>query len=75
MLEHEKLSKFYYPKGERSLWGDGKFMGLVGHITLEKAKEYMNNQETHHAKSIIEIPTIYGWGASNYIIFINLSIC
>jgi hypothetical protein len=39
-------------------------MGSVGHITLEKAKEYMNNQETHHAKSIIGIPTIYGWGAS-----------
>lgn len=52
MLEHEKLSKWYYQKGERSLWGEGKFMGSVGHITLDKAKEYMNNQETHHAKSI-----------------------
>lgn len=49
-LEKERLSKWYFEKGERSLWGDGKFMGSVGHITLEKAKEYLENQGTHHAK-------------------------
>jgi REP element-mobilizing transposase RayT len=34
-----------YKKG--SLWSPGKFMGSVGHITLEKAKKYI---EAHHAK-------------------------
>ena len=38
------------------LWSPGKFMGSIGHITLEKAKEYL---ETHHAKApllILGIP-------------------
>lgn len=55
LLEKEKLSKWYLGRGERSLWGDGKFMGSVGHITLEKAKEYLEKQEAHHAK---RIPTL-----------------
>jgi len=51
LAEPEKLKKFYYkPQRRRSLWGDGKFMASVGHITLEKAKEYMEKQEAHHAK-------------------------
>ena len=51
MLEEEKIGSWYNKTGkERSLWGDGKFYGSVGHITLEKAKEYMKKQETHHAK-------------------------
>jgi putative transposase len=29
------------------LWSPGKFMGSLGHITLEKAKKYL---EAHHAK-------------------------
>lgn len=37
-----------YPKG--SLWSRGKFATSVGYITLEKAKEYVRNQEAHHAK-------------------------
>lgn len=37
-----------YPKG--SLWSNGKFAISVGHITLEKAKEYVKNQKAHHAK-------------------------
>ena len=37
-----------YPKGH--LWSSGKFMVSVGYITLEKAKEYVKNQEVHHAK-------------------------
>ena len=40
--------RFRYPKG--SLWSRGKFVISVGNITLEKAKEYVRNQETHHAK-------------------------
>ena len=39
-----------YPKGY--LWSRGKFAISVGNITLEKAKEYVKNQETHHAKTI-----------------------
>ena len=38
-----------YPK--RCLWSRGKFATSVGNITLEKAKEYVKNQETHHAKT------------------------
>ena len=37
-----------YPKSY--LWSRGKFATTVGNITLEKAKEYVKNQETHHAK-------------------------
>ena len=68
LLEEKKLSKWYrgYNK-ERSLWGDGKFMGSVGHITLEKAKEYMKKQEAHHAKSTRWNPHPSGLGrTSNY---------
>ena len=36
------------PKGK--LWSKGKFAISVGNITLEKAKEYVKNQRTHHAK-------------------------
>ena len=46
-LELPKLRKLY-KKGH--LWSTGKFMGSVGHITLEKAKQYL---EAHHAKAII----------------------
>ena len=35
----------YYRKGH--LWSPGKFIGSVGHITLEKAKNYL---KAHHAK-------------------------
>ena len=35
-----------YSKGH--LWSPGKFAASVGHITLEKAKQYL---ETHHAKT------------------------
>lgn len=34
-----------YKRG--NLWSSGKFIGSVGHITLEKAKNYI---EEHHAK-------------------------
>jgi putative transposase len=55
LLEEKSLSQWYSKtKRERSLWGDGKFMSSVGHITLEKAKEYMKKQEAHHAKEAIK---------------------
>jgi hypothetical protein len=41
-----------YPKS--NLWSRGKFAISVGNITLEKAKEYVRTQETHHAKHILE---------------------
>ena len=54
MAEEERLNSFYWRSAKkRSLWGDGKFMGSVGHITLEKAKEYVKNHETHDAKSLL----------------------
>ena len=40
-----------YKKGH--LWSPGKFVGSIGHITLEKAKQYI---ESHHAKSFAGIP-------------------
>ena len=57
LAEPEKLRMFYYrgPR-RRSLWGAGKFMASVGHITLEKAKEYLGKQEAHHAKLLMESP-------------------
>src|SRR3989338_2783664 len=51
MSAEQKLKKYYWlPKGRRSLWGDGKFIASVGFITLEKAKQYVENQKAHHAK-------------------------
>ncbi|MBS3123680.1 IS200/IS605 family transposase [Candidatus Woesearchaeota archaeon] len=37
----------------RKLWSKGKFAMSVGNITLEKAKEYVKNQGTHHAKVLL----------------------
>ena len=45
------LRGFYYKSGKsNSLWVDGKFMAPVGHITLDKAKEYVKNHGTYDAK-------------------------
>ena len=41
--------RYRYPK--RCLWSRGKFAISVGNITLEKAKEYVRNQQAHHAKA------------------------
>lgn len=55
----KKLSRYYWKQsGKRSLWADGKFFASVGHITLEKAKEYVERQKAHHAKTITGIPTL-----------------
>jgi REP element-mobilizing transposase RayT len=34
---------------KKHLWSPGKFIGSVGHITLQKAKEYL---QAHHAKPL-----------------------
>ena len=41
--------RYRYPK--KCLWSRGKFAISVGNITLEKAKEYVKNQQAHHAKA------------------------
>ncbi len=57
LLAENKLKKYYWnPAGKRSLWGDGKFISSVGHITLEKAKEYIEKQKAHHTKATSENP-------------------
>ena len=68
----------YYKK--KHLWSPGKFMGSVGHITLEKAKQYL---EAHHAKRPVKgIPAfsrrekvarraiLQGWEDANLLIMI-----
>jgi|SRR3989344_7786080 len=40
-----------YPKG--AIWSRGKFAISVGNITLEKAKQYVQNQRAHHAKHFL----------------------
>lgn len=63
LAEPNKLARFYYkPEKRRSLWADGKFMASVGHITLDKAKEYMSKQEAHHAKATSRNPHPLGLG-------------
>ena len=43
--------KRLYRKGH--LWSPGKFVGSIGHITLDKAKQYL---EAHHAKTYFRNP-------------------
>ena len=51
MANEQQLNNFYWRDAQsRSLWGDGKFIGSVGHITLETAKEYVRKHETYDAK-------------------------
>ena len=44
-IQYPELKRVY-KKGH--LWSPGKFIGSIGHITLDKAKAYL---EAHHAKS------------------------
>src|SRR3989338_1545782 len=44
--------KRLYRRGH--LWSPGKFVGSIGHITLDKAKKYL---EAHHAKTPTGIPS------------------
>jgi putative transposase len=52
-IQFPELRKLYR-KGH--LWSPGKFVGSVGHITLDKAKNYL---EAHHAKSFF-----FSWNPS-----------
>src|SRR3989344_932861 len=69
MVEEKHLKAFYWRGIEkRSLWGDGKFIASVGHITLDKAKDYVKNHRVHDAKfNASGIPTIYGWGGGQFL--------
>lgn len=58
-IELPELRKFY-KKGH--LWSPGKFIGSVGHITLDKAKRYL---EVHHAKALMELAKRKLSGRSN----------
>jgi putative transposase len=63
LLAEQKLRHFYWSQAtKRSLWGDGKFAASVGHITLEKAKAYIEAQKAHHAKNIPLNPHPLGLG-------------
>jgi len=46
---HER-ARLRYPKGH--LWSPGKFAASLGFIQLETAKNYVRNQEEHHAGSL-----------------------
>ena len=48
-----KLRNIYFAG---HIWSPGKFIGSVGHITLERAKEYL---EAHHAKIVIRESRIF----------------
>ena len=48
--------KLRYPQGH--LWTKGKFAASVGYITLDVAKEYVKNQEAHHANTSTGISTL-----------------
>jgi len=57
------LGCFYWKDSQkRSLWGEGKFMGSVGHITLDTAKEYVKNHEAYDAKALVRNPHPLGLG-------------
>lgn len=54
--DHVRLKSFYWRgTGKRSLWGDGKFISSIGHITLEKAKDYVENHRTYDAKDFTSL--------------------
>ena len=54
IAEEQSLKSFYWKeKGKRSLWSDGKFMASVGHITLDKAKDYVKNHQAYDAKDLL----------------------
>lgn len=64
LLAEEKLRKYYWPtKRHNLLWGDGKFMASVGHITLEKAKQYVSGHAARHAKTYNGNPHPLGLGS------------
>ena len=54
LSEEKRLKSFYWKeKSKRSLWGSGKFISSIGHITLEKAREYLENHGAYDAKFVV----------------------
>jgi len=46
-FEFHERARLRYPKGH--LWSPGKFAASLGFIQVENAKEYVRNQDIHHA--------------------------
>ena len=47
-INHPK-ARLRYPRGH--LWSPGKFASSLGFIQVERAVDYVRNQELHHARS------------------------
>jgi putative transposase len=46
-FKNNPKARLRYPKGH--LWSSGKFAASLGFIQIEKAVDYVRNQELHHA--------------------------
>ncbi len=46
-FKHHEKARLRYPRGH--LWSPGKFATSLGFIQLEKAIDYVKNQDLHHA--------------------------
>ncbi len=46
-FQHHEKAKLRYPRGH--LWSPGKFAASIGFIQLEKAMDYVRNQDLHHS--------------------------
>lgn len=44
---HHPRARLRYPRGH--VWSPGKFAASLGFIQLEKARDYVRNQDVHHA--------------------------
>lgn len=49
-FKFHKRARLRYPKGH--LWSPGKFASSLGFVQVETAKNYVRNQEEHHAGSL-----------------------
>lgn len=48
-FEHKEKARLRYPRGH--LWSRGKFVSSVGFVQLDVVKNYVKNQDLHHARS------------------------
>ena len=46
-FKHNENARLRYPRGH--LWSPGKFVSSLGFIQVEKARNYVRNQDLHHA--------------------------
>ena len=46
-FKYQPKARLRYPRGH--LWSPGKFAASLGFIQLETAKDYVRNQDAHHA--------------------------